>query len=181
MEANRDLPLAKALDTHVFKDEAGLMGQAALDLGNAHLKTNVTIGNNSVYYALLLNSVQGSPSRGQLKKMTVESADAAKKSIDDAIGRMEKSKMTRSDAATVLAEFETNADLARFALELGKARIQSGDVGTAQLPKDKRSAAAAQLEKIITRYRELWLTRNRPGGLSDSVGRMESLLKALRS
>jgi hypothetical protein len=181
MEANRDLPLAKALDAHVFQDTAGMMGQAALDLGNAHLKTNVTIGNSSVYYGLLSSSVQGSPSKGPLKKMTVESADAAEKAINDAISRINKSKMTRDDAATIVSEFQTDCDLARLALHLGKDRILCGDVGTLQLPKAKRDAAAKELEKTIARYRELWLTRNRPGGLNESAGRLEGLLKSLRS
>ena len=181
MAANKTLPLAKALDAHVFLDGAGMMGQAALDLGNAHLKTNVTIGNNSVYYALLLNAVQGSPSKGPLKKLTVESADAAENALDDAIGRMKQSKMTRDDAGTIVSEFETDADLARIALHLGKERILSGDVGTMQLTKQKREAVAKDLEKTIARFRELWLTRNRPGGLAESAGRLEALLKNLRS
>ena len=181
MEANRDIPLARALDVHVFQDAAGVMGQAALDLGNAHLKSNVTIGNSSVYYGLLSSAIQGSPSRGPLKKMTLDSVADNEKAIDDAIARMRKADMARDDAATILGEFETDAQLARIALHLGRDRIACGDVGTLQLPKAKRLAAASDLEAAITRFKELWLQRNRPGGLQDSMGRLEGLAAKLKS
>jgi hypothetical protein len=70
--------------------------------------------------------------------------------------------------------------LAKIALRLGKARIQSGDVGTAQVPAAKRKEIANDLEKTIARFQELWLARNRQGGLSDSIGRLQNLLETLR-
>lgn len=179
MDANRDLPLAKALDAHVFQDAAGMMGQAALDLGNAHLKTNVTIGNNSVYYALLSSSVEGSPSKGSLKAMTLDGIDAADRAIDEALARMGKSRMARADAATVVAEFGTDAALAKIALRLGRDRIASGDVGTSQLPAAKRKAVAQSLQEAVGQFKELWLVRNRPGGLADSTARFDSLIDRL--
>ncbi len=179
MDANKDLPLARALDAHVFQDAAGIMGQAALDLGNAHLKTNVTIGNSSVYYALLSSSTQGSPSKGSLKAMTVESVDAANKAIDGALARINQSKMVRPDAATVVAEFNNDAALAKIALRLGRERITCGDVGTLQLPSDKKKAIAQDLQKTVEEFKKLWLVRNRPGGLADSTSRLQGLVDQL--
>ncbi|NLF57976.1 MAG: hypothetical protein GX580_10080, partial [Candidatus Hydrogenedens sp.] len=154
-------------------------GQAVLDLGNAHAKTGVLIGNNSVYYALLLNAVQGSPAGGPLKPMTSTSAQAAMAALKDALDRVEKSRMTRPDAELVKKEFSINGAMAMLALELGRERILAGNVGTAQLPAPVKARLAAQLGDIITRYREIWLIRNRPGGLSDSAGRLEALLQRL--
>ncbi len=181
MDANKNLPLAKALDAHVFQDAAGMMGQAALDLGNAHLKTHVSIGNSSVYYALLSSSLQGSPSKGTLKNMTLESIDAAGKDIDDALARIGKAKMARPDAATVVAEFDTDGELAKIALRLGRERIACGDVGTLQLPAEKRKAIAQDLQKVVDKFKELWLLRNRPGGLGDSSARLQGLIDRLGS
>ncbi len=179
MDANKDLLLAKALDAHVFMDEAGMMGQAALDLGNAHLKSNVTVGNSSVYYALLMNSTQGSPSKGVLKAMTPDSINAADKAIDDAMARIHRARMVRTDAATVVAEFGTDAALAKIALRLGRERIACGDVGTAQLPAEKRKAVAKDLQQVVEQFKTLWLVRNRPGGLADSTSRLEALTARL--
>ncbi len=178
-DTNLAIPLAKALDTHVFMDAAGQMGQAVLDLGNAHAKTGVLIGNNSVYYALLLNAVQGSPAGGPLKPMTTASAEAAMAALKDALDRVEKSRMSRPDAELVKKEFSINGAMAMLALELGRERILAGNIGTAQLPAPVKARLAAQLGDIITRYREIWLIRNRPGGLSDSAGRLEALLQRL--
>jgi hypothetical protein len=35
-----------------------------------------------------------------------------------------------------------------------------------------REEAAAELNQIVQRYQQVWLLRNRPGGLSDSVARL---------
>ena len=179
MDANKDLPLAKALDAHVFQDAAGMMGQAALDLGNAHLKTNVTIGNSSVYYGLLTSSTEGSPSKGALKAMTVDSINGAEKAIDDSLARIAQSRMARPDAATMVAEFNTDAALAKIALRLGRERITCGDVGTSQLPAAKRHAIAKDLQPVVDKFKDLWLVRNREGGLKDSTGRLQGLVDRL--
>ncbi len=179
MDANRDLPLAKALDAHVFLDAAGMMGQAALDLGNAHLKTNVTVGNSTVYYALLCRNLTGATGKGPLKNMTIDGIDAAGKAIDDALARMAKARMARPDASTVLAEFGTDAALAKIALTIGRERISCGNVGTSDLPEAGRKAIAEDLEKVVAQFRDLWLVRNRPGGLADSTGHFQPLLNLL--
>lgn len=177
--ANLDLPLAKALDRQVFMDPTGNMGQAALDLGNAHTKTGVVIGNNTVYYALLLNALGGSPAKGPAKDLTVASAEAAQAMLRDALARVQDSAMARPDADLMKREFALNTDLALLALDLGRERILAGNVSTAGLPATVKSKLAEQLRDIIARHRAVWLERNRPGGLRESAGRMESLLAVL--
>lgn len=174
-EANRDIPLAKALDAHVFLDAAGRMGQAALDLGNAHLKTGVLLGNSSVFHALLQRDHLVPPSQSQFKAMTTESAESAMAALDDGFARMRQSAMGRDDAALILDEYETNVALARIGLRLGRERIINGDVGIAELPAAIRAAIAAELDQTMARYRKLWLARSRPGGLAESIGRMQAL------
>ncbi|MBU4459108.1 MAG: hypothetical protein KJ579_00965, partial [Verrucomicrobia bacterium] len=118
--------------------------------------------------------------RTPLKAMTADSAAAASGAIDDALARMRTSAMDRDDAALILAEFETDAALARIALRLGRERILNGDVGTEQLPVATRRAIADELETTRTQFRKLWLARNRPGGLPDSTARMQTLIDDLR-
>jgi len=79
----------------------------------------------------------------------------------------------------VVAEFDTDAALAKIALRLGRERIACGDVGTLQLPAEKRKAIAQDLQKVVDKFKELWLVRNRPGGLADSSGRLQGLCDRL--
>lgn len=179
-ERNRDIPLARALDSHVFMDAAGVMGQAALDLGNAHLKTGVTIANRAVYYPLLIGARDDALRDGPLRNLTAESCAAATSAIEEALGRARKAAMARGDAGAILAEFETDAALAKVALRLGRERLVSGDAGISQVPVAAKAEIAGELERIMEHFRELWLLRSRPGGLQDSVGRMRDLVDVLR-
>ena len=87
--------------------------------------------------------------------------------------------MERSDAALILSEYETGAALAKVALRLGRERLLCGNVGTAQLPVATRTEIGEAMKKIMADFRKLWLVRNRPGGLEDSVARMAPVLDAL--
>ncbi|HDP36014.1 MAG TPA: glycoside hydrolase [Candidatus Hydrogenedentes bacterium] len=178
-DANVDLNLAKAVDTHVFRDCAGVMAQAAMDLGAAHARTGVMRGNSTVYYGLLMHALQGSPATGYLKGMTLYGLRACRAQLEEALERMSRAQMNRDDAELILAEFEMNACMALFAVRLGEERLKAGGVGTAQLPADARALLSGELDQIITEYKTLWLARNRPGGLGDSVARLETVLRLL--
>ncbi len=62
------------------------------------------------------------------------------------------------------------------------ARIAAGDTGMlGAVPEDQRRAFADRLDDLIDRHRELWLARNRPGGLEDSMSWLENLRAAYLS
>jgi FPC/CPF motif-containing protein YcgG len=88
--------------------------------------------------------------------------------------------MARDDAELVKREFALAAELLRFACRTAAARIDAGRVTLADLPEAQRAEFAAELADLLPRYRQLWLARNRSGGLVDSAGRLEKLLDELR-
>ncbi len=92
---------------------------------------------------------------------------------------MTQARMDRDDAGLIVSEFTLNARMALFALRLGDERLKAGGVGTAQLPAEARNELADTLVKIIEDYKVLWLARNRPGGLDDSVERMARIIEHL--
>jgi hypothetical protein len=106
--------------------------------------------------------------------------DATVQTIDAILARMDGADMQRPDAELIKAEFRMNAALAKFSCRLGAARVRAGGVPTAELPKNVRAALAAELEPLLPEYRQLWLARNRSGGLKDSAGRFENLVVLLR-
>jgi len=177
-DANTGLDLAHAADVQVFQDSAGVMASAAMDLGRAHALTGCLRGNSTVYYGLLIHALQGDPSKGYLKGMSLEGIRNARARIEDALGRMESARMNRSDAEQILEEFHLNARMALFALRLGEERLKAG-CGTAQLPESVCKPLADELSQIIENYQTVWLARNRAGGLSDSVGRLQSVMEVL--
>jgi hypothetical protein len=173
-DANIGLDLARAADVHVFEDGAGVMAQAALDLGNAHAMTGCLRDNSTVYYGLLLRALQGSPSKGFLSGMSAAGIQNARNAIENALSRMEAAKMSRPDAGLIRDEFALNARMALFALRLGEERLKA-DCGTEQLPESVCKPLRDELSQITDEFKTVWLARNRPGGLADSLGRLEAL------
>lgn len=176
-DANKDASITRALDVFAFEDGAGVMGKLAYDLGNAYKVCGVTPGNSSIFYTLLAHGID----KPLDKKLTVEGLQKTIAYIDQVTAELPKAKMDRPDAALIAKEFQMSAALMRLACNIGIARIEAGNVGTAQVPAETRHRLAAELQPLIPEFRQLWLARNRSGGLKDSAGRFENLLTILQA
>jgi hypothetical protein len=176
---NRDCDVTALADRYAFQDSAGIMGQVAYDLGNAHQLTGLKFGNRATYYQILRYPEQPLADGG-MESMRAEDLDATVERIDALLAQMDGADMQRPDGELIKAEFRMNAALAKFACRLGAARVRAGGIAASALPKDVRTQLAEELEALLPEYRQLWLARNRSGGLKDSAGRFESLVALLR-
>ncbi|MFQ5658024.1 MAG: glycoside hydrolase family 20 zincin-like fold domain-containing protein [Candidatus Methylomirabilales bacterium] len=169
--------LSALLDAHAFQDQAGVMGRLAYDLGNTYLHTRVHTPNGSVLFWLLLRPDQPPPDG-----LSVERLEETLAYIDQVTAPLPKARMARPDAADIVAEFCWAADMLRLACRVGLARLQA-DPGSSvnALPATIRTALAAELRARIQQHRALWPRRNRPGGLADSVARLERTLALLEA
>jgi hypothetical protein len=59
-----------------------------------------------------------------------------------------------------------------------QARVATDDGKLGSVPEPQRHAFAGRLDGLIDRHRSLWLARNRPGGLDDSVAWLDNLRAA---
>jgi len=175
-EANRGLDVARTLDVHVFRDRAVALGGIARDLGNVYRETGVLVKNASVL-ALLLLFPERPLGEGRLAGLTVEGLERAEERAAGLASRLHEAQCDRDDAPLLGAEFALAADLMRHGCGLGIARLEASGGAVASIPSTKRTALAADLERIIHEYRRVWRLRNREGGLSDSAGRLQSLLR----
>ncbi|WP_020580291.1 beta-N-acetylhexosaminidase [Actinopolymorpha alba] len=174
LESNRDLDVAEATSWHAFKDPTGSLGRLAYDLGNVYTKVGIEPHNSSVLFWILQSSMEKlatnthayGPRVGELSPDTLRESLAA---VDEAMGVLDAAQSTAADAELVREEFLNTARLLRHACRRGLLALgaEGGD--------DVRRELAADLEGIIEEYNRLWLARNRPGGLSDSVRRLENL------
>ncbi len=178
-ERNRELDLARALDLHVFEDRAGAMGRMALDLGDAYRLAGVEPANASALAWILLR-----PSRPfdqePFASLAAEALSAAERYVEEVVGRLGGARSSRGDAQLLAAEYRLAASLLAHACELGRARIEAGRAAVEALPASARSRLASSLGLLIEEYRRLWLARSRPGGLADSAGRLDRLLRMYR-
>jgi hypothetical protein len=166
------------LDRHVFIDSAGGLGRAAYELGQAYLYAGSLRPNASLLFWLLIK-----PER------VFDPAGATQASFERTLDQLERAGQTletaqpeSGESALVRDELRWVQELLRFACQLGRARCTLVDRdATALLPAARRSALAQTLTPLIERQRALWLSRNRPGGLADSLRRLERILTVLEA
>jgi hypothetical protein len=106
--------------------------------------------------------------------MTVEDLRGVEESLAEAIERLGRSRPRRSDGDLVLDELRAAAALVALLCRDGQARLEQ-DGWLSSVPDRKLAELAADLRPLIERHRQLWLARNRPGGLEDSVAWLEHL------
>jgi len=175
-ETNRDLDVARALDVHVFGDRAEALGGIARDLGDVYRETGVLVKNASVLALLLLFPARPL-GEGRLAGLTAEGLDRAEARAASLASRLGEARCDRDDASLLGAEFALAADLMRHGCQLGIARLEAPGGAVASILSSTRAGLSDDLRRIVDEYRRVWRKRNREGGLRESVGRLENLLR----
>ena len=164
LAANRGLDLRQMLSHHIFADSAGVMGKLVCDLGNLYQHLNIR-GNNSRLFQLLVNQ-KNNDAPGDVTREQLDSAIAA---IDSIMAALPQARMDCPDAALVSREIANAAAMLRHAARRGRWMLDRDSEKVLDLTED--------LSQIIGRHEDLWLARNRSGGLVDSSGRLRKTLE----
>jgi hypothetical protein len=168
---NRDADLVGPLSLFCFDDPSGEIGRLAYDLGNVYRVVGITPHNSSVLFRWLqmpLAEVAAYQADVEAKLPQIRAA------IDAAMAHLAAAAAARNatpDSALVATEFQLAAQFLRHACD--RAEFAFTPVGAQQ---DAMKPGLAQdLESLIANHQAVWLRRNRPGGLSDSLKRLEKL------
>lgn len=174
---NVDIDLPAALDAFAFEDRAGVMGRLAYDLGNAHQQTGLLVHNGTSLFWFYHNRLADLQSEAGNRRFGAQGqailSDPAAllarlrttvEAIDNIMSALDRAAMQRPDAALIQREFRLAADMLRHAAHRVLWQAGDGAITVQALRRD--------LDAIEAAYRELWLARNRPGGLEDSLARL---------
>jgi len=167
LDTNRALDVPQALSRFAFDDPSGVMGEIAYDLGNVYQIPHVPrIHNSSVLFRVL----QGDTAyEDRLKDVTAEDFKGTQERIAAILARLDDARMTCPDGELIKREF---ANAGRLLQHACRRALQLLGEETDQ------SAMLADLEVTIEEHTALWLARNRPGGLEDSLKRFDALREA---
>lgn len=165
-EGNRELDVQAALSRLIFQDPTECLGKAAYALGNVYQSIGILTGNASVLFLIMQEPLEKLRASGQTIEMTA--IQNTLKAIQDAADLVSEARPQSSDHALLEREFELTVRLLRHAVQRGRLAVSPGSVSAAALKHD--------LDDIIQEYRSLWLARNRPGGLTESLARFEHTL-----
>lgn len=164
LAANRDLDVRRALDLHVFADAAGVMGKLVYDLGNVYKCLKLQPNSSRLFRILVNQKNNDAPA-----DVTREQLDRAISAIDSAVAALPRARMDRPDASLISSEIANGAAMLRHAARRGRWLLDRNSERVLDLTED--------LRQIIGRHEELWLARNRCGGLSDSAGQLRKTLE----
>jgi hypothetical protein len=152
------------LDLHVFRDAAGVMGQLMHDFGNVYQAVKTPTGMSTRLFWTLM----GEDRRKLWEVVTKAEYDAAEERLKEILARLDGARMDRPDAQLIVDEVRNGAAMLLFACHHGRWRL-----GVEPMPTE---ALKGFLRNVIDAHRDLWLARNRPGGLADSCARLEARL-----
>ena len=179
LETNRDLDLAAALDAHAFDDTARVLGGALADLGDVYRDVTPQVPNTSAV-VLHLYYPQLTLGRGPTKGATAAEFARLDEKLAGIRASLDGARPGRADGALVLDELRNAIALVRVLCGDAVARLQ-GDGTLESVDAPTRARLAGDLKPVIAAHRDLWVARNRPGGLDDSVAWLAHLRDCYRS
>jgi len=175
--ANRDADIVPALNRFAFRDDANIMGGVAFAMGNVYQVLGTTFHNASGLARVLQmphkHGARALDEIAALEGVGPESYERAMLALAAAITPIPRQKMRCADAHIIVEEYECAADILHHACGLGLLAHEDDP----KIARPLRRKLAANMQQIIADYVALWLARNRPGGLSDSVARLQAVLE----
>ena len=167
-QTNGSADLSPAIDAHVFHDVESVMTSVLRDLGNVYLPLRSQVGNGTALFWALLSHQDD---KKRWAEVSVEEFADCEKRIEQIVSRLTHSRMNRpaGDGALVIDELRNAAAMLTHACRRGQFLHNSAGA-------PKPEALVQELKTIISRHRDLWLLRNRPGGLDDSCSRLNACL-----
>eukprot|EP00026_Physarum_polycephalum_P004597 Phypoly_transcript_04619.p1 GENE.Phypoly_transcript_04619~~Phypoly_transcript_04619.p1 ORF type:complete len:668 (+),score=98.58 Phypoly_transcript_04619:66-2006(+) len=172
------------LDLHIFKSSG--LGQTLLDLGNSYLSTKCLIGNQTSIFRMILFP-NDHPTLTAKQRPSSQNLENTEKMLKNAKERfLGLQKANREDKDIISEELDFTFDLLIFGCHFGRVYARNvweqgkEDIPVANLPTEDKQVLYSSLEGLIKRFEACWHRRNKPGGLRESVGRLQSLLVQLK-
>ena len=175
--ASADMDMPGALSLHAFDDPSGVTGRAAYDLGNAYQICGARSRNGTLLAQLYFRPLTDDWPMHRVRDGGFEDTSAQ---LAETGARIDASRMRRADAQQIADEYACAVEMADIGAAIGAAKY-ARVTGASQLKlRAAYRRAAKRLDAVVPEYERLWLARNRPGGMQDSVWRIASMAAALR-
>lgn len=169
-ENNRDIDLASALSRFIFRDTADVMGQIAYDAGKAYLEFEWQNFNGHLlaYLAQVPHQRDNAKAENGYKdKLAASDLQHMISHLSALKARLSETEMQRPDSDLIIAEYTQALSLVQHAAKwLLFIRGES---------EESAIELRQEIDLLINNAREVWLGRNRRGGLEDSIERLLSM------
>lgn len=172
-----DLELASRLDRHAF-DGVGL-GKISVALGNLYLAAGKTWPNSSPFFHLLVFAGDSLEKR-HLDDLDPANLTHARELLEQSQAALYELAQNEPEARLVAKELGWVCRALSLAIRLGLERLKVlPQPDLSAISAKQRRVFAVELEALIDSHAEIWLARNRDGGLAHSRAYLERVRKLL--
>lgn len=158
VETDLKQELAQSLSLHAFGDKTGKTGQALYDLGNLY-QLFAQLHNSSIIWQMILSE----PNQDILAKIKPSEFDDMECKLSSIEESFKGNQITTEDADIVQQEMQFLFKMLHFAAETGKMKSGGPDIEDLE----------SKVEDLKTTHKQIWLQRNRIGGLQDSASKLK--------
>lgn len=181
IDTNREANIPSLLDRYVFMDDAGIMGKLVCDIGNSYAAAEGYFNGNTSFLSRVLIDPKLPMTASSYTWLTPAKISTIRSHAKNTMKTLGNTRSQCHDAALVIPEIRHAGDLVLFACDMLEARLAAKDGDVNNIPADQRKQLTDTLKKLVKDHERIWLKRNRIGGLSDSSGKMDTLLSMLES
>ncbi len=175
-ENNQDIDLASALSRFVFHDTANVMGQLAYDAGNVYLQLEWDNFNGHLlsYLTQVPHQRENAKSEQGFKdKLSAAELHHTINHVEILKTRLSETRMQRPDGDLIIAEYKQALSLVQHAAKWLLFIRGESEASAFELRQE--------IDGLIDNARNVWLGRNRRGGLEDSIRRLLSMREDYQS
>ncbi len=166
---NRAPDLPAVLDRFFYHDGAGVMGKATCEAAKVQALTPAVWGNHSLFNRLFFWDMKNPSLKEMFAKLTRTHLQKCAKRFDEIEAMLPAGRPAAGDGLLAKAELKNALAMARHGVHRGLASLQR---------KADAAALRHEVQRIVEWHEELWLARNRPGGLRESSSRIRNLIEA---
>ncbi len=152
-------------------------GKALMKLQDVWEQSRIPLHNISLPAVLLLDPVYPyyRDAYRMFREYGFEDELKLLKEADDLIKAAGNGADAGTEEELLLNELAFTSRLLGHGCRLGQSMLSTDDLTIARIPEETRNLLARELSGLMDEYRRLWNLRSRPGGLKESIGRMEVL------
>ncbi len=168
LDANRDLDISLAVSWHGFGDRTGAAGSSAFKLGNLYRVAGIEPINTSALFLVLQWPLYRLKKHPNIMNISFQKVLAA---LEDAAAPLELAQMSCPDADIIQKEYALVIRMLKHACHRGLLAQSSDPLESESI----RSELKDDMHTLLSDFEQVWLARNRPGGLVDSVACLERI------
>jgi hypothetical protein len=172
--ADLDLLLSK----FIFEDKSVEAAELVNKLSDIYKATGVEIGNDTVLHNNLRHPAESLNSIHWGSKISAVKFNSVANKIAELNREFQALELNCEEAELIKEEYDFASRLLIHSCRLGEAKASVSGKSLKNVPSEKKAVLKSDMKKIIALHKKLWVRRNRVGGLSDSVLKLEKVLEA---